>query len=59
MYPIRKVTKNSLGAQMEFVTEAMLCKVFRHGDGKPSSVSTVVNERGEGTFVAFKQIFYF
>ena len=23
------------GAQMDFVTEAMLCKVFRPGDGKP------------------------
>ena len=25
----------TLGAQMDFVTEAMLCKVFRPGDGKP------------------------
>ena len=24
-----------LGAQMDFVTETMLCKVFRPGDGKP------------------------
>ena len=25
----------TLGAQMDFVTEAMFCKVFRWGDGKP------------------------